>query len=211
LPQALERGALRVGVTENSPWVRRDSSGRPAGVEPQLIEDFAKEIGVDLRWQWGSAETHFEALERFELDLAIGGLTQSSPWTRRVGFTFPYYISPFHVGAPSGHSGSELSADLTGVTVAVHPESGLHRPLKDRGAKVVERENLGTSEGPVAAADWELEGLGLQPRGEALRKLRHGVAVPPGENALLVKLEDFLLRRARNGDLQERLWQEAQR
>lgn len=90
LARALERGTLRVGLSEAPPWVTRDGE-RPGGVEVALIEQFADALGVAPEWRWGSVEEHARALERFELDLALGGVTRKNPWTRELGATRPYY------------------------------------------------------------------------------------------------------------------------
>jgi hypothetical protein len=48
---------------------------------------------------------------------------------------------------------------------------------------------------PLAAAGWDLARLGLTPADKILVKDRHVVAVPPGENQLIMRLEEFLSRR----------------
>lgn len=193
LEQVLERGTLRVGVEPSGPWVTGQPPGQPGGVEGTLLADFADEVGVDVDWRWGSAEEHFDALMHQDLDVAIGGVTTSNPWKKHVGFTLPYYTSRTVVGVPA--SGPMLS-DLEGVSVAVRKGSGVRDLLEDRGARVVVRDTFAGSDGPVAAEAWEIEGMGLRPTAIRLRTDPHVMAVPPGENALLMRLEDFLLRRA---------------
>lgn len=126
LDSALQRGTLRVGLTEGPPWVVREGSGA-AGLEVRLIEDFARRLGVEPRWTWAPLDENVRALERFELDIVAAGLTEKSPWGQKVGATRPYYTE--HARA--------------------------------RGS------------------------------GEAV-KLAHVLFVPPGENALLLRLEDYL-------------------
>lgn len=90
LERAIERGTLRVGLSEARPWVTSDGDF-PGGVEVALIEGFARELGVEPEWRWGSLEEHVLALERFELDVVAGGVTKENPWTKRVAPTRPYY------------------------------------------------------------------------------------------------------------------------
>lgn len=90
LERAIERGTLRVGLSEARPWVTSDGDF-PGGVEVALIEGFARELGVEPDWRWGSVEEHVLALERFELDVVAGGVTKENPWTKRVAPTRPYY------------------------------------------------------------------------------------------------------------------------
>lgn len=61
-------GMLRAGCTANPPWVVSDDSmdndaGRPRGLEPRLLEEFASQIGSRLLWRHGSESELVEALE----------------------------------------------------------------------------------------------------------------------------------------------------
>ena len=55
----------------------------------------------------------------------------------------------------------------------------------------------------IALPDWQLPARGLVPTGIVLRRTEHVVAVPPGENAWIMRLERFL--RARAGGMAARL------
>lgn len=99
LEQALERGSLRIGLSEAPPWVTRDGDS-PGGVEVELIERFAAGLGVTPDWRWGPIEGHAHALERYELDLVAGGVTRKNPWTKRAGATRPYYQEHVVLVAP---------------------------------------------------------------------------------------------------------------
>lgn len=82
-------GTLRVGASEAPPALSRRGAGA-AGAEAELVEAFARSIDARVEWRWGAQEGHLEALERYELDLVVGGLTAKSPWKARVGFTRPW-------------------------------------------------------------------------------------------------------------------------
>lgn len=124
LKQVLERGKLRVGIIHSPPWTIVDDGRVTGGVEVALVKDFASALGVKIEWHPGGAPENFEALERYELDMLIGGLLQSNPWKSHAGFTMPYYTRPV----------------------------------------------LGNDD-----------------------KHQHVMAVPPGENAMIMRLEKFLL------------------
>ncbi len=83
-------GTMRVGVVENPPWTSFDGDG-PGGVEVELVERFAAELGSEIAWIRGGESELMRELERFELDLVIGGLTKDSPWSKRVGFSRVYF------------------------------------------------------------------------------------------------------------------------
>lgn len=193
LERALAADELRVGAISSEPWVKIGEAGQPMGVEAALISEFARELGLEIKWKQGGAEEQLDALERFELDVVIGGLTRANPWRKRVGFTAPYYTSHWLIGvSPSKTSGF----DPSGVTVRVRSGNGLIRKLEKKGAvpKIVEA--LGPMDELVAAEAWEIAKLGLYPTDVELRKDRRAMAVAPGENALLTRLDKFLIERA---------------
>jgi polar amino acid transport system substrate-binding protein len=43
-------GVLRVGVTENPPWVSVPDDGSPSGAEVELVERLAVELGARVEW-----------------------------------------------------------------------------------------------------------------------------------------------------------------
>jgi polar amino acid transport system substrate-binding protein len=83
-------GRMRVGVVENPPWVVRND-GAPGGIEGELVAQLAKELGATPEWHWGGEQAHMAALERFQLDLVIGGITKQTPWKKTVGLTDTYF------------------------------------------------------------------------------------------------------------------------
>jgi hypothetical protein len=74
------------------------------------------------------------------------------------------------------------------------------------GAIPVPVPDITSAEGPRAVESWMLEDLGLVDRGVVLTEVKHVMAVRMGENALMVRLERFLLD---NGNLVRRLLKEA--
>jgi polar amino acid transport system substrate-binding protein len=83
---------MKVGYTENPPWVVKTAKG-PQGIEVTLVEEFAQQINAKVQWINGSEQALFEKMEKYELDMIIGGLTNKTPWkTKRVGITRPYVI-----------------------------------------------------------------------------------------------------------------------
>ena len=183
---------MSVGLVENPPWVIR-TNGQPAGAEVELISRFASEIGAVPKWQWGGEEKLLGALENSEIDVVIGGFTESSPWVNRIGMTSSYYKERFDIGVPLG---SERVTDLSGRQIAVMSDSRLAGLLRDKDAQPVD---IGSSPAAaagltVAAAEWQLERLGLTPSDYTLQTDRHVVMTPPGENQLVKQLDEFLSR-----------------
>jgi polar amino acid transport system substrate-binding protein len=183
---------LRVGVTAAPPWVI-DRDGEPDGVEPELVRRFARELGAEVRWSWGSLAEHMEALEHYDLDVAIGGIEHGSPWGSRVGFTEPYHTSHVIIAGPPG--APPLTRDaIDGVPVTVPAGGPIAALVRDAGAVPNVVDSLTHAVGPVSAPDWQLRNLGRDTVGVRLHRSRYVMAVPPGENGFLMALEDALHR-----------------
>lgn len=90
--ERVRNGEIRVGITANEPWARFDERSKAAagGVEVRLVEEFAGELNSEIVWRQDSESDLFEALRNGELDLVIGGLTDSTPFADKAGLTQPY-------------------------------------------------------------------------------------------------------------------------
>jgi ABC-type amino acid transport substrate-binding protein len=80
---------LRVGVTDNDPWVNA-ASAEPQGIEPDLVRQFASRLGAHVAWSRGSEASLAQALKEHELDLAIGGFEAKTPWKSTAGVSQPF-------------------------------------------------------------------------------------------------------------------------
>jgi ABC-type amino acid transport substrate-binding protein len=120
-------GQIRVGVVENPPWASR-AGGEAHGIEADIARDFAKELNATPEWHWGGEQAHMEALERFELDLVIGGITKQTPWKKTVGMTDTYFGKHVLATAP-GENGwikqldEFLSAHRAGIARAAQEKN----------------------------------------------------------------------------------------
>lgn len=103
LAAAEQRGALRVGVVANPPWVKPDPPEAPGGIESALVRDFAEQVGLEVQWYHAGVEQQIDALKNFELDLLIGGFSAAHPWKAEVSQTFPYFIDKRQDGARGKH------------------------------------------------------------------------------------------------------------
>ncbi len=195
---------LHVGVTEHPPFVTRaGSSDEPGGVEAELIRAFADRLDAAVVWHWGTATDHVDALEQYQLDLVAAGLPAGSPLAMRVGATRPYYRGHDAIGAPDGLA---VPAEWAGVPVAVPAGTALAARVEATGAVPVHRQRPGA--GFAAAPEWQLRAWGLRPV-ERLGPDEVVLAVPPGENGFLVRLDRFLS--SRQGEVAAALAREAAR
>ncbi|HSU02871.1 MAG TPA: transporter substrate-binding domain-containing protein [Nocardioides sp.] len=81
---------LRVGASPSGGWVEVTGAEAPGGHEARLVESFAEDLGVDVAWTVAGEEHLVTMLEDGELDLAVGGFTDSNAWVDKVGLTRPY-------------------------------------------------------------------------------------------------------------------------
>lgn len=84
---------LRVGASASEGLVAIDDDV-VSGPLPSLIEGFAAERDAEVVWTVDSEERLVDRLENGRLDLAIGGMTDSTPWAERVSITRGYADVP---------------------------------------------------------------------------------------------------------------------
>jgi polar amino acid transport system substrate-binding protein len=188
----VEGGTMRVGVSDNEPWVNLDGQ-EPSGVEPEIIRRFAETIDARVHWVQGDSEELVEALEGGQLDVVIAGITRTSEYRRKVGLTRPYVDTELLLAHPRGVS---MPPETEETKVAVEADSHAASLLEhktDYGSE--ELDTLEGYKGPALVWDYQLDDLGLESTGEDLIDEEHTIAVRFGENAFLVELERFLLDR----------------
>lgn len=83
-------GTLRVGVSPNPPATNVADDGSPSGDEVDLAAAFARTLDAEPAWTTGAESALATELETGGIDLWIGGLDDTSPWTSKVALTRPY-------------------------------------------------------------------------------------------------------------------------
>ena len=184
-------GTLRVGITESEPWTRLEA-GQPGGVEVELVRRFATEVGARVEWVDGSEADLIAALEVRELDLVVGGLTADTPWQTKAAITRSYATTRMVVAVPASQP---VPDDIAGLRVAVELGSDAAGILEDKTDAIPVRvpDVMQVKGSAVAVDEWLLDNLDLRDTGVHLRKVKHVMATPLGENAFLVRLERFLI------------------
>lgn len=86
--QTVSGGELRVGVSPDPGLVSRDDP--PTGSIPDLVTGFSDSLDADVEWTIGSEETLVGMLERGDLDLVAGGITDQTPWLDKAGVSRGY-------------------------------------------------------------------------------------------------------------------------
>ncbi|WP_203138834.1 hypothetical protein [Microbacterium sp. JZ31] len=82
----VENGQLRAGASPDGDRVHVDGDD-VGGPLPELVEQFAASVDAEVAWTVASEESLVTAIEEGELDLAVGGMTDRTPWTNRVAIT----------------------------------------------------------------------------------------------------------------------------
>jgi polar amino acid transport system substrate-binding protein len=197
-------GTLRVGVTENPPWVVLQDDA-PAGVEVRLVEELAEDLGADIQWVEGADADLIEALHGRSLHLVIGGFDAAAPWAQQVSLTRPYLTTRSVVAVPSG---TPVPGTLEGLDVAVELGSFEEAYVRSHGGRPRPVTEIDSADGPVVVDDWRLDDLGLVASEIEISTSEHVVAVPLGESGWQTHVERFLLQTP-HGSLRQLLAAEA--
>jgi ABC-type amino acid transport substrate-binding protein len=83
-------GTLRAGVSLSEGLARETPDGTPRGPVIELVDEFAAEQDARVEWTIDSEERLVDMLESGDLDIAVGGMTDQTPWTDRAGVTRGY-------------------------------------------------------------------------------------------------------------------------
>ena len=134
--EKIERsGTLWAGYSQHPPWTRT-VDGEPRGVEIELVEALADQLDVQVRWLEMSESELIDALERREVQIGVGGLTQRSPWRKHAGFTRSYVRigAQRHVMAvPAGENRWLMTVErfLEGRAPEIHRHLELSAPSEE--------------------------------------------------------------------------------
>lgn len=107
LDRIRQTGVVRAGFTVREPWVTGDGAGGAAGPEAEIVSRFAGSLGARVEWRQGSESELFEALERFELDVVVGGLTADNAAAASLALTRGYVEhdeKPHVIASPPGEN-----------------------------------------------------------------------------------------------------------
>ena len=89
LDRVRDGGVLRVGASPRPGWVEV-GDGPPSGPEATLVTGFADHLAAEVEWTVAGEEELVRLLEDGEIDLAVGGFTDTNAWIDKVGLTRAY-------------------------------------------------------------------------------------------------------------------------
>jgi len=94
-------GVLRAGASPSDGLIDIDErTDAVSGPLADLVEGFALSRGARVEWTVGSEEDLVDALEEGRVDLAVGGMTDATPWSDRVSVTRGFPGIPGSGGRP---------------------------------------------------------------------------------------------------------------
>lgn len=109
-------GTLRAGASPDGTLVVV-AGDTVSGPLADLVEGFAQTRDAEIVWTVASEESLVADLEAGDLDLAIGGVTDASPWSDRVSLT-------------RGYSGIDGAGDRAISVLLPQGENGLQTALE---------------------------------------------------------------------------------
>lgn len=89
LDEILDRGTIRVGVAEFTPWTIRTKSGDLIGFEIEVARKIASDMGVKPEFTVYEWEKIIAALQQGEIDVIAGGMAITPARALQVNFTQP--------------------------------------------------------------------------------------------------------------------------
>ena len=93
LDNILERGTVRVGVAEFTPWTIRDANGELRGFEIDVANKIAADMGVTAEFKVYDWEDIIAAVQDNEVDIIAGGMAITPARALQVNFSRPLATS----------------------------------------------------------------------------------------------------------------------
>ena len=107
LDDILERGTIRIGVSEFVPWTMRDDDGRLQGFEIDVGNQLADDIGVKPEFVPFEWDDIIPALQSGDIDVIAAGMAITPQRALKVNFSRPLAVS-----GVTGQGLEELRSDL---------------------------------------------------------------------------------------------------
>lgn len=190
--QTLDRvrgGTLRAGISANPPWTAING-GKFSGIEVTLIQRFANSLDARVEWTPGTESALLEALSQGTLDIVVAGLTADTPWKRKVALTRDYAQSEIMVAVLPG---VRFNGEIDGERIGYRPQyPAISGAIAAKGGIPVPISKPESADIPVAMSSVDAPEWSTARRLATMSRRKHVVAVSPGENRFLVRLEQFL-------------------
>lgn len=133
LEDILERGSMRVGVSEFVPWTMKTNDGELIGFEIDVAKKIASDMDVDVEfvvYEWADI---IEALNKGEIDLIAGGMAITPQRALKLNFTLPTAVSGVGIA-----TNTEMTKDIKSLAELNNPGIIVATVAETRAAAVAE-------------------------------------------------------------------------
>ena len=93
LQEIRSRGTLKVGMAEYFPWMTKGADGKPEGLEVEIAERLAADLGVQLEVVTIPFDSLVDRLAARQVDMVASNLSITPERALKVAFTQPYGVS----------------------------------------------------------------------------------------------------------------------
>ncbi|WEX10895.1 transporter substrate-binding domain-containing protein [Chelativorans sp. AA-79] len=120
LQDILSAGQIRVGVLlDVAPWGFNDENGEPAGLDIEVAQLLASDLGVDLELVQVTGPNRIPSLLADKVDVLIAALGATPERAQQVAFSQPYAAVELGVYGPADMEKAETPDQLAGQSIAV--------------------------------------------------------------------------------------------
>jgi polar amino acid transport system substrate-binding protein len=91
IEQIVQRGTIRIGLDVFVPWAMKDKKGDLIGLEIDVAQQLAKDMGVKVEFVPTKWSGIIPSLIAGKFDVIIGGMTATPERNMKINFTAPYY------------------------------------------------------------------------------------------------------------------------
>lgn len=216
-------GVLRVGLDPTFPPFALDEEGTLTGIDVDLAQALAQEMGLEARFTYFGYDGLYDALLTGQVDVLISALVIAPERTKDVAYSTPYFDAGLVLVVAEGESAIGGMEDLGGYTLAVELGALAHVTALEWQARLpgmtiqtypnIEEALLAVQSGGAAAAlvDSVSGRLFLRDAAAGDRQLRtlsppvvaepYAAAVRIEDQELLAQINSALERMAQSGTL----------
>lgn len=137
LQKIKDAGKIRIGMEGTfKPWGFHDDSGKLVGMEKEIGDFIAKDLGVEAEYietQWDSLIAGVDA-DRY--DIVINNVAPTEERKQKYDFSITYVASEGKVGVLDSSDLKKVS-DINGKTAAASETSNFRTLLEENGATIV--------------------------------------------------------------------------
>ena len=125
LAEIRSRGELRVGMAEYPPWMSLAPGGKPVGLEVEIVERLAGDLGVQLKVVPTPFDSLVDRLAAHDFDMVASNLSITPARALMVAFSQPYGESEIHAVARADLLGNEVAVeDLNNEAITIATVAG---------------------------------------------------------------------------------------